>query len=506
MGDTIPVDAAALRRDVTIVVSPKDQFCTAPAHFEALRASAPGIRILHVLCGPMPRQVRAFLEEKAAADPHLELIDSGLDFANPYVLRNLALPAVRTRYVMFLFNDVFPRTERWLADLYEAAEARADADIFQPFIWEGTDEPHASWKSLSFVREGDALHCLQPIAVARGGAPAHLPPGEQPCFLEDHAFLARTAFLAAQSILDPGAAYAKEFLDLALSVRFRGSRIWSVPSSQVLYRVPYRMQPGDLLYFCHRRSWSVSRASVEYIQRKWGFHYRDDGYSVVFSNVQLRETAWSGAQIPAGQLEQAEMMLALFAAIGYDSFQEAELDVPALRRQLGAALANGEQRFGWTMRHRSRVPRYADFTGDFAARRLALRQGRLFPVREDAEARAARAALGLEQAPRPFVLVELQGLEPEAVEKLAPHATLVVRERGVHRAWLHGVAQGPNDLRDLAAAVGNRRTDTTVRLHLSHDSAAPALRVDTDAGAAGWRLERCAWKPVTVSELAALLR
>jgi hypothetical protein len=451
----------------------------------------------------MPRQVRAFLEGKAAEDPHLELIDSGLDFANPYVLRNLALPAVRTKYVMFLFNDVFPRTERWLADLYEAAEARADADVFQPFIWEGAEEPHASWKSLSFVREGDALHCLQPIAVARGGAgaPAQLQPREQPYFLEDHAFLARTAFLAAQSILDPGAAYAKEFLDLALSVRFRGSRIWSVPSSQVLYPVPYRMQPGDLLYFCHRRSWSVSRASVEYIQRKWGFRYRDDGYSVVFSNIQLREVAWSGAEIPASQLEQAEMMLALCAAIGYDSFQAPEADVPEMRRQLGAALAKGEQRFGWSMRHRSSVPRYADFTDDFEARRLAVREGRLFPVRDDAEARAARAAGGLEQVPRRFVLAELEGLGPEAAERLAPHATLVVRERGVHRVWLHGVAQGTNDLRDLATAVGNR-----ARLHLSHDSAAPAVRLDTDAGAAGWRLERCAWKPVTVSELAALLR
>jgi hypothetical protein len=514
--------AKALRRDVTIVISPKDRFSTAPAHLDRVRALAPGVRILHVLCGPMPADARRGLEERASRDRDLELLDTRADFANPYAMRNAALAQARTKYVMFLFNDVEPLHSRWLANLHRAAEAQAHADVFQPFIWEGVGAPHATWTGISFLRHRGELLCLHPNGPAEAVDPTTLPEREQPYFVEDHAFLARTAVLARQSILDPGAAYTREYLDMALDMRYRGARTWSVPSSQVLYRVPYEMQPGDLAYFCHRRSWQVSRGSIEYIQNKWGFRYWDDAYSRTFIDTQLASARWTGSAIPAGRLPQVGMMLGIFAAAGYDCFDvlrkgaqpgAAMSPLPAAYRYLADALRGDGRDVSWEMRHIRAIGVMPEFTGDFEARRQAVRSGKLFPIVEDAQASAAQEARGSGRRPAPFALLEVEGIrgaEHDILAALAPHACLVTRERDAqgrtaYRAWLHAVSPRKEDLRALQSANSSRLGGSGKRLHLAEDGATHAVRVQAGKAADGWRLVHCAWRPLAAGTLAALL-
>jgi hypothetical protein len=523
--------AAALRRDVTIVISPKDRFSTTQDHLQKVRGYAPGVPIIHVLCGPMPRQTREFLERQAGLDPDLELLDTGAAFANPYNLRNLALAQVRSKYVMFLFNDVEPLNAGWLAALHRSAEAHPEADVFQPFIWEGAEAPHATWIDLRFLRHDGELLCIHPNGPADVPAdPSALPEKEQPYFVEDHAFFARTGFLKAQSILDPGAAYTREFLDMALTMRFRGARTRSVPSSQVLYAVPYEMRPGDLLYFCHRRSWSVSRGSVEYLQRKWGFRYWDDAYSRAFIDLQLASAAWTGKDIPATRLEQVEMMLGVFTAAGYDCFEVLRdgaatgkelTSLPAAHGRLVEALRNDANRVDWEMRHVNAVGLLPDFAKDFDARRRALREGKLFPVFTDARMSAAMEAAGPGRRPAPFAMLEIsgiQGAEPEVIAALNPHACLLLRERGengrpVFRAWLHAWAPLADEfallekcVRDGVRLAGRRLEGASARLHRSHDRGLHAVRVSADPAATGWRLLHCAWRPTALAALVGLLR
>ena len=130
-------EAKLLAENVTIVVSVKDQFGRTRDQLQEIYDTVPEVPILYVMSGPMHSETEKFLKEEETHRPGFQLLDSGLGFANPYVLRNLAIPHVRTKYVMFLFNDIMPVNKEWLAELYRCAEQKKEADIFQPFIWEG---------------------------------------------------------------------------------------------------------------------------------------------------------------------------------------------------------------------------------------------------------------------------------------------------------------------------------------------------------------------------------
>ncbi|MBC7803641.1 MAG: hypothetical protein H7Y16_07165, partial [Candidatus Parcubacteria bacterium] len=259
--------------------------------------------------------------------------------------------------------------------------------------------------------------------------------------------------------------------------------------------------------------------------------YRDDAYSVVFSNMQLESAIWTGDQIPESRLAQVEMMLGLFTALGYDSFEvagaenPAPADLPEAHRQLHKVLGNGDRRAGWSMRHVNSVASFPDFTPDFASRRRAVLEGRLFPVVDDPRAGDVLRARGNDLKPLRFVLLELEGIrgeEQEVIKALKPHASLVVRERDalgrmVFRAWLQARVLAKDDLRNLSAAMrrvtaghlriaGNTLQVTAARIHVSHRDKSPPVRVFTDAASTGWRLLHCAWRPLTTSELTALLQ
>jgi len=528
----------ALTAAVTIVVSVKDQFGRTRELLDSLRSAAPGVPLIMVLSGPVWPAMEAMVREQAGRTPNLRLLETGLDFGNSYELRNLAIPQVATPYVMFLFNDVFPANERWLSDLVRCAELHPEADLFQPFIWEDATTPHAAWKDLYFVLDRGEVHPVHPFDHDRKAIqdPSLLPWSEQRAFLEDHAFLARTGFMRKESILDPGCAYAKEFLDMALSVKYRGSRIWSVPTAQVLYQVPFHLTPEDLPYFTHRRSEEVCAGSEEHLRRKWQIKHAYDGIGRKVMNANLAGAEWSGTGVPDDPIRQWEMAIAMFCAVGYNRFDlqivspEIEgLDLPGLHRHLRqAARENVGKGCGITLKmRRAQEPRaFPDFTPDYEQRRKALRSGRLFPIKTGHAVDPAAGETGMYF--EPFMLVELsdlRGPEGEILRTFGPHASLVLREsggpaEGTYTAWVHarylpkeralaerlcGMPASRSQRRDSTSIAGDPRRGVQVRVHRSDEGIAVNTPLHLGVPSRGWRLLQWAWRPQDLLSLERVL-
>ena len=357
---------------------------------------APGVPVIYVLSGPVESELEKTIVQAGVENPHVTVVDSGLLFANPYVLRNMAVPLVETRYTLFLFNDIFPHGDDWLLNLYMTAEQNPDVDIFQPFIWEADGKPHAAWNSLTIDEMGGEYivrHGFDQGFKAVKDPAAEMQAGLQCCFLEDHAFFIRTENLKALSILDPGAAYTKEFLDMALSARFTDTVIWSVPDSQVMYASEYALTPDDALVFSYRRCEELSLGSITYICKKWGIRYWTGRIWDTFIDKQLGDITWNGEDIPNSRKKQLEMLLTLFLSIGFNRFSityagdkgdEATpaLTLPDAYQVIERVAGPGNsQPVSVTPLFSNDVPVFPAHSDDHVERQRQLHAGKLFPLK-----------------------------------------------------------------------------------------------------------------------------
>ena len=95
-----------LKEDVTIVISVKDTYYVAESQLDAVMQSAPGVPIIYVLSEPVNNELKRTIIKKKDEHSHVKVIDTGLYFSNPYVLRNFSIPYINTKYTMFMFNDI----------------------------------------------------------------------------------------------------------------------------------------------------------------------------------------------------------------------------------------------------------------------------------------------------------------------------------------------------------------------------------------------------------------
>ena len=495
---------------VTLVTSVKEQFSVWPLQLRALRETAPGVPIVVMRTGPMGAAIDAELQREAASNPDVRVVETGLDFGNSFELWNRALPLVTTPLVVFLFNDVLPANPAWLSELVAAADAHPEAAFFQPFLWEGEGRPHAAWTDLYFRRSAGRLALVHPFDRARAGVrdPSELQGGEQPFFLEDHAFLARTDFLRRESIFDPGCFYSKEYLDFALSIRYRGASIRSVPSSQAIFRAYDPIRPEDLIFYAYRRSEELCVGSAAHLRRKWGIQMHYDHIGRILVNRRMTGVSWSAAELPGDSGSQRNLTLAFFVLAGYNRFQGERLPdfYPRLRATPGDVALP-------LVMSRVTVPAaFPDFTPDYAGKAEALRGGGLFRIVDGPDAEAPSGADF-----QPFVMLELggaRGSEAGILEALAPYAGLIVREgEERYRAWIH-VRINPGEVDAARALTGEARdpsvcgkawkdAELSVRLSAPGLSAAAPLRLGSTSE--GWKLIHWSWSPRRLNEWPLLL-
>jgi GT2 family glycosyltransferase len=218
------------KSDVTVVVVPRERFSHAIASLDSIERNNEAPFELLYVDGHGPREL-----DRRAADGRLRLIRRGHSLS-PNAARNLALPHVTTKYLVFVDNDVIV-SPGWLGALVACAEMH-DATAVCPLTFE--DEAfnvvhHAGgellWKSMGqgrrWLTERRPRNHLPLVKVNR-------PPVAGPTELNDfHGVLVRTDFFAQNGPLDEGLLSMAEETDFSIAVAQSGGSMMFEPASRV---------------------------------------------------------------------------------------------------------------------------------------------------------------------------------------------------------------------------------------------------------------------------------
>ncbi len=255
----------------TVVVVPRQRFSQARGALEMLFRNTPAPFPLVYVDGGSPPRLGRWLEGEAARrgfrlirTPH---------YLSPNEARNRGAREVRTRYVVFVDNDVLV-APGWLAALVRCAE-ETGAWVVGPLVCIGRppfrtvhiaggllrlEETPTGRRLVDKHRFGD-----RPLAEVR----PQLRRG--PCdFVELHCALVRTEALRRIGPLDEQLLSAAEHFDLALSVTAAGGTLYFEPAATVNYLPARWLRPGDVGFYMLRWSEGWNRASLQRLREKWG--------------------------------------------------------------------------------------------------------------------------------------------------------------------------------------------------------------------------------------------
>ena len=121
---------------VTIVVVPRERLSFAERCITSIYENTSVPFNLIYVSGGVPKQVRDYLEIESHRKGFRFLIDE--NYLSPNQARNLSLPHVKTKYLVFLDNDTLV-TKGWLERLLRCAE-ETDASIVGPLYLIGEFE------------------------------------------------------------------------------------------------------------------------------------------------------------------------------------------------------------------------------------------------------------------------------------------------------------------------------------------------------------------------------
>ncbi|MEO8306280.1 MAG: glycosyltransferase [Betaproteobacteria bacterium] len=322
--------------DVTIVVVPRERYSATERSLSNLYDNTPQpFELVYVSAGA-PASVQRYLEA-ASKEKRFRLITTG--YLSPNQARNLALPYVSTKYVVYLDNDALV-AEGWLARLVQCAE-ETGAAIVGPLYLIGEIEQrtiHMAGGRLHYEQiDGKRFvydeHCLCDRRVDALTVPLQ----RSECdFVEFHCMLLRTGFLRQLGSLDEGLFSVHEHIDVGLEARKAGLSVYFEPAAVASYVPPPPFDWSDLPYFMLRWCDDWSTASVERFQQKWNVgatrHFGDPDNSVDIEDTAVRfgrahRRRTTGMRVPGDRAgtplsanDQACLMIALFQSVDRDAF------------------------------------------------------------------------------------------------------------------------------------------------------------------------------------------
>ena len=270
-----PCSPTELVEQITVVVTAKDTCSQTPQTFAELTHSFPrDMRMVYVYPA-YPGCNRSLPEQKLFKFLQLVEIPS-TSSPNDGFLQ--AASAITTPYALLMHNDVTPLDgQRTVCELYRALSSRPALIFAAPQIYERSDNgimvPHAHFRHLHRTPQNTVRYDLDWDIITKR-RPHDFSEGEQPDFLEDHAYLARSEPHTPwhySRFLDADASFTMEYLDSILNLRAQGAPApWYVPSARVLFDVSVRrMQYNDLPYFSFKRSEEVGLRVRAYLDAKW---------------------------------------------------------------------------------------------------------------------------------------------------------------------------------------------------------------------------------------------
>lgn len=279
----------------TLVIVPRERFSSTRESLESICAHTPREVPIVYVDGGSPRGVRRYLQSQAA-DGRIQVIRHD-SYLSPNKARNIGLGFVRSRYCIFLDNDVIA-SQGWLDSLVACAE-ETGADVVGPMTCQGQPVheivhfAHGNVR-ISLVQKdgGVERHLVEHNQSTGRRRSALIPvPTRQPSGLvEFHCMLVRTDTLRALGGLDEALLNTKEHLDFCLAVTQAGGLIFFEPASVVTYLEARDLHWTDLRFYMIRWSDSWERASLNHLQAKWDL--ADDYFT-----RRLAQVGWRRRQV-----------------------------------------------------------------------------------------------------------------------------------------------------------------------------------------------------------------
>ena len=256
--------------DVTIVVTPRERFSMAERSLESIYDQTDYPFKLIYVDGGSPRSVKRSLEEQSRRRG-FKLIRAD-HFLSPNQARNISIPLVETKYVVFVDNDVVVGPG-WLRALHRCAEDTG-AWLVGPLYCVGPIEDemiHMAGGEARIVEDDGRrrfreahLHCGRHLPDVRDRLK------RTSCeLLEFHCMLARREVFDRIGLLDEGLLSDREHIDLCLEVRKAGGLVIFEPAAVISYLPATSFAWSDLPFYLLRWSDVWNRASLQYFNQKW---------------------------------------------------------------------------------------------------------------------------------------------------------------------------------------------------------------------------------------------
>jgi GT2 family glycosyltransferase len=468
---------------VTIVVVPRERLSFIQRSLNNIFEQTSVPFDLIYVSGGLPLSVQRDLEAEAGKRS-FKFIHSE-NYLSPNQARNLALPHVKTKYVVFLDNDALVM-RNWLEALLKCAE-ETGASIVGPLYLIGEfDRAIVHMAGGRLHLEGDADHRIlwdEQYMFDTSLSEATMRLRRSSCdYMEFHCMLIRTDLFERIGPMDEQLLSLHEERDICLAARKAGGSVFIEPRAIVTYVPPPPFEWWDIPYFLLRwsESWTVN--SVRHFNSKWNIkevrhisdrkHTYEEGSVVGFAKAWRRRIA--GVNILSGNsdvgpdlpMDQAKLMIAVLQSFDREYFDLALTGESGHFVEVARSLAPG-----------ALLHELPHFMGKAEAEKLNLL---IRPLRGDPSA--------------PTLLRFDDGTEAD-LKRWAPHAFLALQtRRECYQCWL---AFDSNDGRSAARLPGRSARPAAAaeeegfvplagaRFFPSADHSANGFRVRINQGIAG---------------------
>ena len=263
----------------TIVVTPREQFSKAKASLESVIACTDPTVPLVYIDGNSPPSVARYLKRRAEECGFALIRTEHFLAANQ--ARNLSLQRVRTKYVVFIDNDVSV-TPSWLDKLIACAEETGASAVGPLYLIDNPAKQiiHTAGADLRIVEEGGRrrlheYHHFSYVPVARVSSQLV----RQPIGLvEFHCMLVRRDVFDRLGPLDERLISFLDHVDFCLDVANAGGSVYIEPASVVTHLAPPPFSLSDLPCFLLRWSDAWMEPSIRRFAEKHRLDLSDEDF------------------------------------------------------------------------------------------------------------------------------------------------------------------------------------------------------------------------------------
>ncbi len=255
---------------VTIVVVPHERFSCAERSLESIYEHTKFPFTLVYVDGGSPKRVKRYLEARAR-QRGFQIIRTDC-YLSRNQARNLGLRQAKSKYVVFIDNDVLV-SPGWLEALVRCAE-ETGAWLVGPLylMGEPKDQIIHMAGGVSHIKEENGKRILHEEDFFRGMRLSDVPvplERKQCELVEFHCMLVRTEAFERLGSLDEKLMCIREFDDLCLTVRESGGLIYMEPNAVVTYVLPPPIALSDFSYYMLRWSEGWIKSSLARFHEKW---------------------------------------------------------------------------------------------------------------------------------------------------------------------------------------------------------------------------------------------